>query len=486
VRRSNEEALTRGKLIVGPQHSTSKKKGVQRLVAKGCRKNNRRTARPRLAAIVVVVLLTLAAFGQDRPQSQAPAQIRLGVRLFKDARFSSPQGDLRNSCSSCHLYDEDPQGMRAHTDFFSRSWVPWRSGDPRRDELRNSPAILDAAMMPRLHFDGEFGSLEDLVKGTLSGRPMGWLPGEQDQAFDRVREIILKDTGGEDSYRAEFKAAFGDELGTLTRSDVIDRVAKAIAAYMRTLKTSRATAYDRFIEANGLDRGPAQDEDLKAFGRRLLNRVVALERRRKLKLPRGFDSAALRGLKVFFRTSGKVASGNCVACHAPPLFTDFSFHNMGISQSEYDRVNGEGSFGELKIPVAAQVRRPSSQFRETPSKQRLGCADLGYWNFADLKSSSLRRPGETDDRFLQRMIATFKTPTLRNLAYTSPYMHTGGFPTVEDALAELMRLSEMAREGRVREGDEGLARIRISRVDIPSLVAFLKTLNEDLKPGGKH
>jgi cytochrome c peroxidase len=376
--------------------------------------------------------------------------------------------------------------MRAHTDFFSRSWVPWRSGDPRRDELRNSPTILDAAMMPLLHFDGEFASLEDLVKGTLSGRPMGWLPGEQDQAFDRVRETLLKDIGGENSYCAEFKAAFGDDLGTLAPNAVIDRVAKAIAAYMRTLRTSRATAYDRFIEANGLDRSPAQDEEPKAFGRRLLNRVAALERRRALKLPRGFDPAALRGLKVFFHTNDSSASGNCVACHAPPLFTDFSFHNTGISQREYDRVNGEGSFGELKIPVPAEVRRPSPRFRETPSKQKPGCADLGYWNFVDLESSSLRRSGEADDRFLQRMIATFKTPTLRNLAYTSPYMHTGGFPTVEDALEELMRLSEMAREGRVREGDAELARIRISEVDIPPLVAFLKTLNEDLKRGGKY
>ena len=50
--------------------------------------------------------------------------------------------------------------------------------------------------MPRLHFDGEFGSLEELVKGTLSGRPMGWLPGEEDQAFDRVYQTILKDSPG--------------------------------------------------------------------------------------------------------------------------------------------------------------------------------------------------------------------------------------------------------------------------------------------------
>jgi len=442
-----------------------------------------------LAAAGVVIGLALAAFAQSPASKQPSAQIRLGLRLFRDARFSSPQGDLQNSCASCHLQDEDPQGMRAHTDFFSRSWVPWRGADPRREELRNSPTILDAALMPCLHFDGEFASLEDLVKGTLAGRPMGWLPGEEDQAFDRFYGIILKDTGeGAEragNYREDFKAAYGVDPGELGKAEVVDRAAKAIADYMRTLKTARTTPYDGFIRANGLDSRPAASEDPKLYSRRLLDAIASLERKRALKLPGGFGAPALRGLKLFFRTSGTGSTGNCVACHAPPLFTDLSFHNMGISQSEYDQVNGDGSFLALQIPAAAEARRPSPQFREIPSRRKPGCADLGYWNFVDLKSSPLRRTGESDDQFLARMIAAFKTPTLRNLAFTQPYMHTGGFTTIESALAELMRLSDLARAGKVREGDQELTLIRIRETDIPSLVAFLNTLNENLKPGGK-
>jgi len=380
--------------------------------------------------------------------------------------------------------------MRAHTDFFSRSWVPWRGADPRREELRNSPTILDAALMPKLHFDGEFNSLEDLVKGTLAGRPMGWLPGEADQAFDRVYGVILKDTGEGDeqggSYRADFKAAFDTDPANLSKVEVIDRVAKAIAEYMRTQKTSRATPYDRFVQANGLYSQPAKGENSKIFAGRLLSQIAALEKRRALRLTAGFNASALKGFKIFLQTSDTSSSGNCVSCHAPPLFTDLSFHNMGISQSEYDQVNGEGSFATLEIPAAGEARRPATQFREIPSKRKPGCADLGHWNFVDLKSSPLRRSGESDDHLLQRMIATFKTPTLRNLAFTQPYMHTGGFTTIESALTELMKLSELARDGRVREGDEELSRIRISVADTAPLIAFLKTLNEDLKPGGRY
>lgn len=380
--------------------------------------------------------------------------------------------------------------MRAQTDFFSRSWVPWRGADPRREELRNSPTILDAALMPRLHFDGEFGSLEELVKGTLAGRPMGWLPGEANQAFDRVYGIILKDTGeGSEqgsTYRADFKAAFGADPTGLDKAVVIDRIATAIADYMRTQRTSRTTAYDRFVQANSLEAQPARGEDSKGLAARLLGQIDALERKRALKLSRGFGATELKGLKLFFKTSDTGSTGNCVACHAPPLFTDLSFHNMGISQSEYDLVNGPGAFDELEIPNASTAKRPVSQFREIPSKRRPEFADLGYWNFVDLQGSPLRRPGEGDDQFLRRMIATFKTPSLRNLSYSQPYMHTGGFSTIESAIEELMRLSELARVGKVREGDPELAKIRLTPADASLIINFLNTLNDDLRSVGKY
>ncbi|MEK6299629.1 MAG: cytochrome c peroxidase [Acidobacteriota bacterium] len=441
-----------------------------------------RGVRLKLIAIASSVLLGFAALAQSQTPGNASAEARLGGRLFHDDRFSSPSGDLMNSCSSCHLFDEDPQGIRARADFFSRSWVPFRMEDPRRDALRNAPAIFDSALMPKLHFDGEFDSLEALVKGTLSGRPMGWLEGEQARAFDRVRQVVLNDsaTSNGESYRSQFKGVYAVSVETLSPDQVIDLVAKAISAYIRPMKSERSTPYDHFIAANKLDAAPKAGEDAREFGTRTLARIAALEASREIKLAAGFDAAALKGFKTFLTTSGAPSVGNCVACHLPPLFTDFSFHNIGVSQSEYDHVHGEGSFGELDIPVAARAARPSPQFRETPVVRKPGWADLGHWNFADIKKSPLRKTNESDEQFLQRMIGTFKTPSLRNLDFSPPYMHTGGFSTIESTLAELMRLSEMARAGKVRQSDEELAKIGISEADIAPLAAFLKTLNEDL------
>ena len=441
-----------------------------------------------------------ALAGSDRDQEGSPV-VRLGERLFRDERFSTSKGDLPASCSHCHLLDEDPQGLRAYSDFFNRSWMSSRTQDHRRLMLRNSPTILDAGQTPRLHYDGEFASLEELVKGTLAGRPMGWLPGEEAQAFEHARRVLLGDKGegradedqegegrggegraaevraAEGTYREQFKKAFGVDLERLSPDETMNLVARAVANYCRTLNTRKDSGYDRFIAANSLESGPAAGEDIEAFTRKLLSKIDSLERARALKLSKDFDSTALRGLKIFFRAE----SGNCAACHTPPLFTDHSFHNIGISQREYDRFHGEGKFANLAIPDSAKAIRPATQFRETPTRANPALVDLGFWNFVDLKTSPQRRAGESDDRFLQRMIAAFKTPTLRNLSYTQPYFHDGSLHTLEDVLTEMIALSEMARAGRLREADEEMAKIKITASDIGPLVAFLNSLNEDLK-----
>src|SRR5262249_6231443 len=208
------------------------------------------------------------------------------------------------------------------------------------------------------------------------------------------------------------------------------------------LKSARNSAFDRFVAANGLPSSPAQGEEVRLFARRVLGRLSELESARGLKLVPGFDQQAFSGFRVFLASNGETSRGNCVVCHAPPSFSDYSFHNMGVSQAEYEAVHGQGSFDRLVIPGAAATR-PSTEFRETPSLANPRLVDLGYWNFVDPSSSPLRREGESEERFLSRMIATFKTPTLRNLAYSHPYLHNGAFSTVEQTVFELKRLSDL-------------------------------------------
>jgi cytochrome c peroxidase len=432
-----------------------------------------------LLAFILAVAVCLARPTAANDDEKQAALVRLGARLFKEDRFASRKGDLITSCAHCHQSNEDPDKPRAFSDSFTRSWVPWRSGDPRREGVRNAPTLFDVTTLPRLHFDGEFTTLEELVKGTLAGRNYGWLPGEEAEARRQVYQVILEDTGTL-SYARQFNEAFGVELKSLSADQVATLIGKAVTAYVRTLRSAQDSPYDRFVQANGLEARPARGESATVFGRRMLARIAELESRGALRLAPDFSAEALDGMKLFLRSEG-ARRGNCVTCHAPPLFTDASFHNLGISESEYDQVHGEGRFAALRIPTSGDAIRPSRNTRETPVEDKPERVDLGYWNYVKLDDATLRRAGESDDRFLERMIATFKTPTLRNLAYSRPYMHNGAYPSLESALGEMMRLSRRARQGRVREADDELAKIELSDSDIRPLITFLDTLNEDLK-----
>src|SRR6185369_15190753 len=213
---------------------------------------------------------------------------------------------------------------------------------------------------------------------------------------------LINDAGGADAatvaYAKQFKEAFGVELERLGPEQAMELIGKTITTYIRTLRSAQDSPYDRFIQANGLEARPAQGESATAYGARILRQLDGLESRRALKLSKEFGTEALDGLKLFLRTEGGARVGNCVACHVPPLFTDASFHNLGITQSEYDQVHGEGQFAALRIPAASDAHRPSRNCRETPIENKPERVDLGYWNFVKLDDATLRRQGESDER----------------------------------------------------------------------------------------
>ena len=60
-----------------------------------------------------------------------------------------------------------------------------------------------------------------------------------------------------------------------------------------------------------------------------------------------------------------VEQGTVSFGHVPPYFTDNSFHNLGISQVEYDRVHGDGAFQKLAIPVLQSLPDQSTSIANT-------------------------------------------------------------------------------------------------------------------------
>lgn len=191
-------------------------------------------------------------------------------------------------------------------------------------------------------------------------------------------------------------------------------------------------------------------------------------------------------------------TGNCIACHAAPNFTDFTFHNTGASQEEYDEAHGDGAFARLFIPdLASREAHPDEFLPATPEhplgsarfrSDASGDADLGVWNvFANpdfpepqaALNTLLNPEGKPAGEVLRRTIGLFKTPGLRDLGQSGPYLHTGRKREIEDVLDFYVSSSLKARAGALRNGAPPLAGIFLNEGDLDPLAAFLRSLNED-------
>jgi len=462
------------------------------------------------------------------------------------------------NCRHCHLGDdllpEDSLAGRTYCDFSRRTPIP-RRGDGQTHTPRNSPLMIDLGL-PRevpllLHLDGEFVTHEDLVIDTLTGRNLGWLPAEAPIAAAHVANVIRKDEGvnprhyfypdhsgipyrlalrGTDpSLPSHLRIPERYRLDVTTASDdeILFAVATLMHVYMDSLEfgtsnTGRetASAYDLFLEKNGLPAESERGEAHLAYAARLRGLIEGRERLEwvtpadgELELheqPLAFGPRELDGLRIFFASAGggdAGSAGNCVTCHTPPRFTDYRLHNNGVSQIEYDAVFGAGAFAALEVPdlaarnadfdaylpPSAAHPNASGRFRAAPSAGRPGYADLGVWSVfanpdmpkpqAALTEILCARPelrgSCTPERILPLTIACFKTPSIRDLGQSYPYFHSGHADTIEDVLRFYVQASDLARAGTLRNASPELARVRITAADVAPLAAFLRALNED-------
>ncbi|MEZ4331669.1 MAG: cytochrome c peroxidase [Myxococcota bacterium] len=563
-----------------------------------------RPLRPWLLSFLAVALVsgTTRALAQD----EDPAEVSIGERLFLETRFAEffaanatdvnqplasgdptlaatttrggslpgPFAGESMNCRACHLVDEQlgqaGGGMRTYADFARRSPIPARS-DGRTTAPRNSPSLVNASLARRggviLHLDGEFGSIEDLVRATLTGRNYGWLPNEGVAAIAHIARVI-RDDDGTGALAQQFGGAYRDvllgddvvvpaelvlpaayriDVDRATDRELLDAVAALIAAYLDQLVFSEDEAgffdgspYDAFLRVNRLPRAPRRKETARAYTARLRKAVRQLRRPVYVNdgpfafhdRDRRFGPLELRGLEIFLASAPKRLRskqlerggiGQCASCHLAPAFTDFGFHNTGVSQRAYDAIHGEGRFGELAFPslearnadpnawLPASPAHPHAQepFRAPADVADPNRTDLGVWNMVgnpdrpDLQPRLLavlcRQAIERKDRsvlasahgseypglpcrtaaLLESAVGRFKTPGLRDLSHSAPYMHDGALDTLEDVIGFYRVAGEQARAGTLRNGAPELRGIALLDPDVAALAAFLRSLDED-------
>jgi cytochrome c peroxidase len=165
----------------------------------------------------------------------------------------------------------------------------------------------------------------------------------------------------------------------------------------------------------------------------------------------GGESAALtaeerHGFELF------AGRAHCVSCHTfgryDALFTDHSYHNTGLGWARATRR------GEVAVPLAPGVEtRVSVQ----------AMAELFGAEPAD--EGRFEVTGHQADRF------AYRTPSLRNVALTPPYMHDGSLPTLEDVV-EFYDRGGIDNPGK----DPLVYALELDAAEKRALVAFLRTL----------
>ena len=327
-------------------------------------------------------------------------------------------------------------------------------------------------------------------------------------------------------------------IGSGTDPEIFDAVVKVIAAYVKQLEFSQQeesgalirSPFDVFLSRNGLPQQPNNSETPLIYSRRLLTLLNGLVNPQFVTSnpnrgnglfqfhtqPFTFGAQELEGLKIFLAepsaipptgpelATGKI--GNCLACHAAPNFTDFKLHNTGSTQREYDNIHGANAFAAIVIPnlaarngnyngflPATEIHpNASERFRAIPALADPALTDLGVWNvFANpdmpnpqAKIRAILCDNQvpcplSDAALLDLALARFKTPGLRDLSHSAPYMHNGQFATLNDIIDFYIGVSNQARTGTLRNGTVQLQGIALTAGDVTALVAFLKSLNED-------
>jgi len=143
-----------------------------------------------------------------------------------------------------------------------------------------------------------------------------------------------------------------------------------------------------------------------------------------------YPEAAQRGLRLF------IGSGRCTACHAGPTFSDGEFHRSLIVSKLHDGTPDSGRALGLEKLLANPYARPSSRSLKPPQP-----ADAG----------------------------AFRTPGLREVSATAPYMHDGSIANLCDALQPHAAL-------------EGRPMPTLTVAERRDVVAFLRTLSARERP----
>lgn len=306
-----------------------------------------------------------------------PAKVRLGEALFFDKELS---GNRNISCATCH----HPAAFTTDALSVSKGQGGVGLGPSRLPPLdgegapvfipRNAPDLFNRGAIDVMFWDGRLTRETD---GSLLS-PAG-------EALPAVVSTAV-------AAQAMFPVTSRDEMRGMPGENEIADVADDDFVGMWTRLMQRLLAFDEYRELFAAAFRGVPEAELNFGHAAVALAEFEIGRWTLDDAPfddylRGDDSAlsaaAQRGAALFF------GAADCARCHSGTLLTDQRFHNRCTPQVGPGKGDGEG----------------------------------GVWDFG-----RGRETGRAQDMF------AFRTPSLRNVAATGPWMHAGAFTTLEAAV----------------------------------------------------
>lgn len=336
---------------------------------------------PRAARVGLAIVFCLGFAGTARAAVADSALVELGARIFRDTSLSASG---KQACASCH----DPAHAHAQAnDAAVQSGgagldVPGFRATPSLRYLNTGAFFFDKGGTPTAGFNRD-GRARNLVEQAQ--RPF---LAAHEMANPDISSVVEKLKLA--TYAEDFRALFGaDIFGDVELAFFAARY--ALAAYESGTPEFRpfSSKFDLFLARKAM-----------------------------------LTPQELRGFALFNRRD----KGNCAACHpstradgSPPLFTDYSYDNLGVPRNR-------------AIPATADA------------------------NYFDL---GLCGPDRTDLASRTELCGAFKVPTLRNVAARRVFFHNGRFASLRETIefyvqrdTDPLRWYPLDANGSVRKFDD--------------------------------
>jgi cytochrome c peroxidase len=308
-----------------------------------------------------------------------PLAAELGHQLFFDERLSST-GTV--SCATCHqpehyFTDQLPLavgkslGPRHTPGLVGLSHSPWFYWDGRKDsQWAQALAPLEAAH----EHDFSRSELASLISSDAG------LTAQYEKIFGALPEVPMNSApatpDGDADKNAAWQALDAEQQQAINQ--IYANAGKALAAYQRKLQPGRSR-FDDYADA--------LDDSLDA------------------RTNDSLTDTEIAGLALF------IGKADCVSCHNGPLLSNHEFHNTGV------------------LAVDGQLP-PMGRYEGVRMARQDSFNCLGPYSDAKPEQClELRFALDSNE-----LVGAHKTPTLRNVSETAPYMHGGQIATMAEVI----------------------------------------------------